>query len=518
MKLSFKPICSYGLTLISTLSLGCALTPSTPVSEVASNPKANDISIQTETVIEDTRLLNQIPIDTASNETENLASEELDPDIPPIIVKHNEHVEKWIKYFTEKSKSRFERYLSRGAIYKNVVQEILKENEVPPEIYYLAMIESGYNTKAYSSASAVGVWQFIKGTGRRYGLESNYYLDERRDPIRATEAAAKYLKDLYRAFQSWELAMAAYNAGEYRVLSAIIRGKSRDYWYLVEKKLLPRETRNYVPKFFASVLIGSNPEKYGLTPDYSAVEEFPSVKAVEVPTPIRLKTLSNVTSIPYNTLKKANAHLKRGMTPPGHKVYEIWIPEEFEKNFEEKKPLLAKYKAKGIKKSYYANSNRNYHKVRKGDTLSSIAMRYKISVRHLKRLNNLRSSRIYANQKLRVAAKGYHKSRGNSPTGPSHLVRKGETLSTIARKYRKTIKAFKLANNLRGNRIYVGQKLSIPQVKKTSNQKIYKVRRGDTLDQISKKYKITIKKIMTSNNMNSTRIYPGMKLIIPQNT
>lgn len=163
-----------------------------------------------------------------------------------IPVELNQHVQVWIEYFTTRDKERFQRFLDRGQPYRDVVENTLEENDLPAELYYLAMIESGFRTNALSHAKAVGVWQFIPGTARRYGLRIDRHVDERRDPIRATEAAAKYLRDLYNVFGSWHLAMAAYNAGEIRVLRAVFKGRTRNFWELIEAKTLPRVTaRNF---------------------------------------------------------------------------------------------------------------------------------------------------------------------------------------------------------------------------------------------------------------------------------
>ena len=170
----------------------------------------------------------------------------------------NADVERWLEFFTMKDRERFTRFLERGSRYKTMIYAVLKEQGIPTELYYQAMIESGFATHATSTASAVGIWQFIPGTGRRYGLRIDQYVDERRDPMRATIAAAMYLKDLHNVFQNWYLAMAAYNAGEGRILGAIMRSGTRDFWEMVKKRSLPSETMNYIPKFLAATTIGHN--------------------------------------------------------------------------------------------------------------------------------------------------------------------------------------------------------------------------------------------------------------------
>ena len=376
----------------------------------------------------------------------------------------NDQVEKWINYFTKDDKERFQRFLNRGNKYKTVVQTILKENDIPPELYYLAMIESGYQTNAYSKAKALGVWQFIRPTGKRYDLEINYYVDERRDPIRSTEAAAKYLRDLYTAFQSWHLAISAYNAGEYRILSSIIKGKSRNFWELADKKILPRETRNYVPKFIAAVEIGKNPEKYGLTIDQYE-EEVPDLSSVEVPSPIYLKDVAEIIDIPLKTLKKVNPHLRQGITPPNVSVYEIWVPDEKVNILVALTSKLTKQRVKNArKKYYYPTKNKHYHRIKKGQSLSYIANMYKVSINHLKRQNNLKTDKIISGRKLRISTRHYKSKMYN--------VRRGDNLSRIAKKYKISLKRLIRLNRLKSSKIYPGMRLRI-----TSNNNYYKIKK-----------------------------------------
>ncbi|MES2744003.1 MAG: lytic transglycosylase domain-containing protein, partial [Bdellovibrionota bacterium] len=211
-------------------------------------------------------------------------------------VEINENVDRWIDYFANKNHDAFQRFLDRGQPYKKMIVATLRDSGVPSELYYLAMIESGFVLNAHSSASAKGFWQFIPGSGRRYGLRVDKFVDERVDPWRATVAASLYLADLNNVFNSWYLAMAAYNAGEGRIMGAIMRGKTRDFWELVRKKALPSETMDYIPKVLAAYMVGKNPEKYGFrVPDAASHEAF---AGVTVPGPINLKSIADETTIP----------------------------------------------------------------------------------------------------------------------------------------------------------------------------------------------------------------------------
>lgn len=375
-----------------------------------------------------------------------------------IPLESNASVEKWIQFFTVKDRERFSQFLGRGGKYKEVVESILEQNGVPAELFYLAMIESGYQTRATSRASAVGVWQFIHATGKRYGLDRDAFVDERRDPIRATEAAARYLRDLYNVFASWHLALAAYNSGEFRIMNAIIRGKSRDFWQLKEKGVLPRETSEYVPKFFAAVTIGQSPEKYGFSP--VSEEKYPDLEAVEVPGPVMLKDVARIVGMPAEDLEKVNPHLHRGMTPPGSKNFEIWVPQSHAAAVAASREQISSVKVKKVRTLASAGretGGRHYYHVKRGDSLGSIARRAKTSVAFLKRINGLRSTRVHVGQTLRLDTKTYVSRRP-----PRHRVQAGESLTLIARRYGTSAPRLKRLNSLRSDRIRPGMSLRLP--------------------------------------------------------
>lgn len=417
----------------------------------------------------------------------------------------NDGVKKWIEYFSRRDHARFQRFLDRGYRYKGVVETVLEENDLPSELYYLAMIESGYVTHARSHAKAVGAWQFIEETGRRYGLESNAYVDERRDPVRATEAAAKYLKDLYNAFQSWELALAGYNCGEFRVLRTIMSSKTRDFWKMRELRRLPRETRNYVPKFVAAAIIGRNPEKYGFVdPAHKNLDSYPSIESVEVPSPVKLTDVSRLTGIPLGELKAVNPHLLRGLTPPGVKTYDIWVQSHRVSAVQSIESKLARLRA--ARRTRIAGaSNPHFHVVRRGENLSTIGKRYRLSALYLKRINGLTSDRIHPGTRLRTSAGSYSRS-----SGKAYRVRRGDTLGRIARRFGTTIPHLRRANSLRGSRILVGQRLTIP-----GSVLRHRVRAGDSLLKLSRRYNVPIHRIKKVNKLRSNTIYVGQWIRVP---
>jgi membrane-bound lytic murein transglycosylase D len=326
----------------------------------------------------------------------------------------NQSVAKWIEYFSQKDRERFQRFFDRGEPYREVIQNILEENRVPTDLYYLGMIESGFNAHAKSSAKAVGVWQFMRATGKLYGLASDAYVDQRRDPIRATEAAAKMLRDLHRQFDSWYLAMAAYNAGPGRIRGAIRRARTRDFWELVEKNRLPRETMDYVPKFLAARYIGENPELFGFF--INEEKKYPDVELVSVPSPVSFESIEKACSIPEGTLQFVNPQYLRSHTHPGRREDEIWVPEEYRKNLEGRMSDLARYRiavrsvpGAGLEVELF--SREGVVVVKRGDTLKSIASRRGLSVAYLKRVNGLRSSVILPGQRLKVSARSYRQGR-----------------------------------------------------------------------------------------------------------
>lgn len=236
-------------------------------------------------------------------------------------------VKKWIRFFSVDDRERFDRFMQRGALYKDLIQDILIEQGVPAEMYYLAMVESGFARKAKSHAQAVGIWQFGAPTARLYGLRVDKYVDERLDVIRASRAAARHLRDLRAEFGSWNLAMAAYNCGVGCVRRAVRRGGSRDFWTLARARLLPSETVNYIPKFQAALQIGRNPKKYGF--DRKTPYKFPVVRKVRVPRSTSLREIARRHKVSSEALIALNLHLLKARTPNGS--YEIWLPSKGKK-------------------------------------------------------------------------------------------------------------------------------------------------------------------------------------------
>jgi len=331
----------------------------------------------------------------------------------------NAYVDKWINFFSDSDQSRFQRHLNRASPYEKVVKSILKSKGLPPEIFYLGIVESGYRTDAKSTAQAVGVWQFIKGTGKRYGLKMNSYVDERRDPYRSTEAAALYLKDLYNVFNSWELALAAYNAGEGRILRAVMRGKSRNFWDLANGGFLPEETLNYVPKFIAVATLGENPGKYGLVKN-SENFTLPDLEIVEVPHSTRISTLAKQAGLSSEVLTDVNPQLLRGMTPPFEKTYHLWVPRKHVSAVTaatsqiprtaithasaqlNQQNSIYKNLAKSKRTKPKGFGAATQYRVQRGDNLEKISQKFNVSINTILKQNAKRNTKIYAGELIRL--------------------------------------------------------------------------------------------------------------------
>ena len=232
-------------------------------------------------------------------------------DVP---IQMNKQVRAYLVYFSTERKAVITRYLARSSRYLPMIKEVFKEAGLPEDMAYLAMIESGFNNKAYSPAAASGMWQFIKGTGLRYGLAIDGYVDERRDPEKATRAAAQYLLDLYKQFGSWYLAAASYNCGEGRVQRELNQSNHKNFWELSANMCLPTETKNYVPQMIAATIIAKNPEKFG----FKNVPYLPPAKYEKVPVTetTSLTAAAVAVNVPVEEVAGLNPELLRGITPP----------------------------------------------------------------------------------------------------------------------------------------------------------------------------------------------------------
>ena len=286
-------------------------------------------------------------------------------------------MERNVTLFSEKIKERFSVWLSRSGQSLEIMKKILKEKNVPEEIVFLPLIESGFNPYAYSPARAAGYWQFIASTAKKYGLAITWWKDERRDPVKSTVAAANYLSDLYQMFGSWNLAMAAYNAGEGKILKALNRTKTDDYWSLLGTNQIKKETKDYVPKFIAASLIANSPESYG----FVDVEYHPplSYETVILTSPVDLDVAADCAETTVEVIKELNPELKRWCTPPDASEYSLRIPEGKKDEFFDNLSQVPEGKRFTV----------DMYTVRKGDTLKKISRRSGIPVQAILDLNDM---------------------------------------------------------------------------------------------------------------------------------
>lgn len=246
---------------------------------------------------------------------------------PPIFdfpVTYNERVKSWIKYYQTRGRHSFKKWLERSARYAPYIQKELEKHDLPQDLLYVAMIESGFTTRATSHAGAVGIWQFIEPTAKRYGLKVNWWIDERRNFTKATSAAIEYKKDLYKMFQSWHLVSASYNTGEHRIQRLIRKHKTHSFWELANLQTLPDETVNYVPKIIAATLIAKSPALYGFTDlNYQVPYKF---EETFVPGGTDLENLAQYIGVKNRYLKDLNPDLLKGFIPREIKKHRIKIP------------------------------------------------------------------------------------------------------------------------------------------------------------------------------------------------
>lgn len=450
-------------------------------------------------------------------------------DVPVV---YNDQVQKWISHFQYENHARFSLYLTRSGRYLSFMRQILAEEGLPQDLVYLALIESGFSNHAYSRAHAAGPWQFIRSTGRIYGLRINSWMDERRDPEKATRAAAHYLKKLYGDFGDWYLALAAYNAGEGRIQRAIHQSRSNDFWQIANprRRYLKNETREYVPKFLAAMIIAKDPRAHGF--GHVRYEPPLAFEETTVRGSLGLDVAADLAKSPEEEVRRLNPELSLAMTPP--EPYSLKIPPGRQEAF-----ALAYAQLPPEERVRVV-----YHTVRSGDSIWRIANRYGVSRDDLLAANRLtlRQARyLRPGKRLMVPRHGYQaaKSRRAAQTllaantradppaqkkldGVEYMIRKdfkenGEEVSEVQ-------KVEQEENPVTDPEGF--EQAALPEVEetdygpgtekpKTKNQELkYVVKRGDNLWQIAKQHGVKVADLKEWNSLPTNRIHPGKSLVI----
>ncbi|RMA97547.1 LysM peptidoglycan-binding domain-containing protein [Hydrogenothermus marinus] len=434
-------------------------------------------------------------------------------------------------YLLKRNKYAIEKYLDRGREYIPIIKSIFNKHGLPDDLVFLPIIESHFNIKAKSPAGAAGLWQFMPQTARMYGLKINKWIDERYDLIKSTEAAAYYLKDLYSIFNDWGLALASYNSGEGNIIRKINKYGGINFWDI--RNYLSPETRNYVPSFLATLTVVKEILK-------NNENQKINFDVIQVDKPISLDLISTLLKVPYSKLKDLNPHLLKGKTPPDDGVYNIYLPKGYGNTLKVVLEDIQLDKYKALKE----------YKVKRGDTLGKIAKKFKTTISYLKKINHLKNDYVIANTYIKVpttieAYPLYSYSVVDTTEdiqytekGIIYKVKRGDTLGKIARKFRVSVSSLKKWNHIKSY-ILPNQKIVI--YKKVFNKNLqrkamlhrvsylkkkvkkrkpkfkyifYKVKKGDSLGKIAKKFKVRISDIKKWNKLSSNIIRVNERLTI----
>ena len=418
------------------------------------------------------------------------------------------------------SPSYFKRITNKAQPYLHHIVEELEKREMPLELALLPAIESAYEPLALSHKSAAGLWQFMPATGRDYGLKQNYWYDGRRDIIQSTSAALDYLQYLHQLFEGdWFLALAAYNYGEGNVTKAIEKNRqldeATDFWSLK----LPRETREYVPKLLGLSKVVANPQKYGI--QLQSIANKPYLKRLNVGRRFDLSSAAELAGLSVRELKRLNPAYRRGITAPKGPYY-LTIPIDNVRKF---KLALAKAKSLLARTNFSKPTKTQRHKVRRGENLTMIAKRYGTTVAKLRQLNKLKNGRpLYVGKRLKVPAGATAKTTNRVLAAKTqrHKVRRGENLTIIAKRYGTTVSLLRHWNKINGSIVKLGQFLKVPttvaalqkSVKKKMKKLVHRVKAGETLWGIASAYRVSIEKIKRWNGLRKNSLLKGQRLAI----
>lgn len=445
-------------------------------------------------------------------------------DMPVVITPR---VRAYLKVYTKTYPKTFQRWLDRSNKYIYLAKDIFRREGLPEDLVCLAFAESGFNPHAYSRVGAGGMWQFMPATGKEYGLKISEWVDERRDFEEATVASARFLKYLHNYFNDWYLAIAAYNAGFYKVHRAMKMYKTNDFFEIAKHRYLKRETKDYVPKFLALMIIHKNYLKYGFTPPAAAPLLY---DRVELSQPVNLYVVAKLLDTDVNTLKDLNPALKTPITPPND-GYVLKVPYGTKIFFEEKMASMSPDELLQVK----------IYKARKGQSLKRIAQKYGSSVSEIKKINGIRYNKMLYHHTIFVPIKKYFDyssyqkfAKDVRKEAPKvHVVKRGDNFYDIAHKYGLSVYDLVRLNQGMNPRLihpgqaivvsydYKGKKKKRRKKKSYAKKRSYKlsagkyvVKSGDTLWDIASHFKVPVNTIMANNHMTSHKLKPGKILII----
>lgn len=503
---------------------------------------ALQISLDDNASPEDAAQAEPAPLESILKETTFLAPDELSrvygevqaalktkPMDFPVTV--NDAVLGYVNLYQTKLRDWFSRALTRGAPHMPAMRRVFQAEGVPTSLVHLSIVESACNPRAYSRAHAAGMWQFIPGTAKRYGLTVDFWQDERFDPEISARASARYLKDLNAMFGDWHLALAAYNCGEGRIQRRLAKNSGQDFWNMREKGTLVRETREYVPAILAAILLASDPAAYGF--DVPEEAEREPTEEVVIDSSTDLRVLARCAGISLEALQAINPSLKRLMTPP--RAYSLRIPAGKREGFQAALSAVPPDERAALR----------MHTVRRGESLKRIAQKYGVSAEAIRLANLLPSRKVTAGQTLVVPlgmaasdpilfVEAPSRRKGSSGATRVYKVKRGDTLSSIARKTGVPIASIRSLNGLeKGEPLRPGQRLVLasgnvakPHSGKSAKKgrgdapsqakRVHHVLKGETLFVIAKRYGVSVDQLCRANRISKGKtLHPGDTLVIP---
>lgn len=494
----------------------------------------------------------------------------------PFNIEYNQGLENLIKSFLKNRRKAFANQMAVAQYYFPLFEEALAKQNVPLEIKYLAVVESALNPNAVSRVGATGLWQFMYQTGKQYNLSIDSYVDERSDPLKSSEAAAKYMTNMYAIFNDWDLVLASYNSGPGNVTKAIRRsGGQQNFWNIKDK--LPKETQGYVPAFLATMYIYEYHKEHGIVPKKALVRHF-ATDTIMLKKEMSFTQISNLLDIPVEQLQALNPSYKRNVIPNYvGKSHYLTLPSSkvavFTSN-EDKIYAYVQYEMdkrekinEGRKSNFYkdstattlaSNTKVKYYKVKRGDNLGDIAKRNDVAVSDLKKWNRLKGNSVATGKSLKIiiandSASGIYKSKTvlakeNSSLATTdskstiekkdtivanaanfYIVQKGDNLNTIAKKYNTTVAEIKEWNHLTSPNIKLGASLQVGNTVPVTNETAvavatpehkdiqYEVQKGDNLGSIAKKFGASLTDLKQWNNLHSNNLAVGNSLIVAKN-